>query len=224
MFDDQKVCVIIPAYNEEQSIADVIADFQGNKYIDEILVVDNKSEDDTARIAREHSASVVFEEKRGYGNALKCGMNTARGNILILVEADVSFRSADADKILESLRENDIVFGSRTERMTGFVRWGNIMLAKLVNLLWHSDVRFTDVGCTYRGLWKKSYEKMKERLRSPGPEFSVEMMIEALHSGLKIAEVPVGYHERAAGESKHSHIKTGFRMLGLIFRKKLKVS
>ena len=100
MYKDKTVSLIIPAYNEEQTIASVIKDFQGEEVLDEILIVDNNSKDRTAEIAHEMGARVMKETKQGYGNALKAGMHHAKGDILILCEADGSFRSSDILKFL----------------------------------------------------------------------------------------------------------------------------
>ena len=86
--------------------------------------------------------------------------------------------------------------------------------------------RFTDVGCTYRALWKNTYLEIRPGLRAVGPEFSPEMMAEGLRRQIKIVEIPVKYFQREGGESKHSvsyyHLaKTAMKMLRTIIRKKL---
>lgn len=235
-FDKRKVSLIIPAYNEAESIKYVIDDFRGK--VDEIVVIDNNSLDDTARIARERGAIVYTDTFKGYGEALRFGIEKASGDMLILTEADGSLKSRDLGKILEYLKDADMVIGTRTTKqmieqganMSLLLRLGNLILAKLIELLWFKrhQPRLTDVGCTYRGIWKEAYYKIKDNLKANGPEFSPEMMIELMNFNMRIIEIPVTYHGRLAGTSKFSKnlfatIKTGIRMLKLIIYKKLKM-
>lgn len=125
--------------------------------------------------------------------------------------------------------------GTRTTRqlveqgtnMRGPVRWGNIVVAKLLEVMWCQRVaRFTDVGCTFRALWRDGYNRMRPVLEGVGPELSPEMMVAALMTRQRVIEVPVSYHRRVAGESKHSanYLKisrTALRMLRCIIRKRL---
>ncbi|MEW6741444.1 MAG: glycosyltransferase [Planctomycetota bacterium] len=232
-FPSYKVSVVIPAYNEEDSIGSVVADFAGR--VDEVLVVDNCSRDRTAEIARSKGARVESVPLRGYGDAIKWGLDYAVGDIFIVVEADHSFRANDLGKMLEYLKDADMVIGTRTTRqmieqgsnMGGLLRWGNVAVGKLVELLWWSqEPRFTDVGCTYRGIWRDAWRKIRDRLHGVGPEFSPEMMIEILRARKRVIEIPVSYHPRAGGESKHSQgffkvARTALRMLRTIIAKRL---
>lgn len=231
-FKSYKVSVVIPAWNEEGSIGQVVKDFR--PLVDEVVVADNESTDATARIAREHGARVCSKKLRGYGDALTYGMDQATGDILVLVEADHSFRAKDLGKILEYMKDADMVMGTRTTRqmveqgtnMRGVVRWANVIVGKLIEALWWGqEPRFTDVGCTYRAIWRDVYEKIRPRLVGIGPEFAPEMMIEVLRQHRRVIEIPVSYYPRIAGESKHSasyrHLaKTATKMLRLIFRKR----
>jgi glycosyltransferase involved in cell wall biosynthesis len=239
MYRSYKVSLIIPAYNEEATIASVIQDFQFQPVLDEILIVDNNSMDRTAEIARMQGARVVREDKQGYGNALRTGMDQAIGDILILCEADGSFRASDLNKFLAYIEDAGMVIGTRTTkqmidqgaRMNFIIRMSNIAVAKFLELLWFftNETRFTDVGCTYRGLWKQVYEKIRTGLKANGPDFSPEMMAEALRRRVKIVEIPVKYFQREGGESKHSvsyfHlIRTALKMIRTIIRKKVEPS
>ena len=232
-FPEYRVSVIIPAYNEQESIATVIRDFQGDP-VDEIVVVDNASDDDTAVLAHECYARVVSEPRKGYGNALKRGFEKATGDILVATEADGSFSSKDLYKFLEHLKHSDMVIGTRTTRqlleegaMGWFQRWGNIGVGKfLEGLWWNRNHRFTDVGCTYRAVWRSAYDRVKDTLQNGGPAFSVEMMIEMLNAHMNVTEIPVRYSRRYGGKSKHSaskiqNVETGLQMLQLILKKRL---
>lgn len=224
--------LVIPAYNEEDSIAHVVRDFVG--HVDEVLVVDNSSTDRTAELAREAGARVETVTQTGYGDTIQWGLDHASGDIMIITEADHSFRSKDVGKFLEFLKDADMVMGTRTTRemieqgsnMGGILRLGNIVVGKLIEVLWWGqEPRFTDVGCTYRALWKTTWTKIRAQATHTGPEFSPEMMIEALRARLRVIEIPISYHARVGGESKHSdgffHVsKTALRMLRLILAKR----
>lgn len=231
-YDSYKVSVIVPAWNEEDSIGYVVRDFL--PHVDEVIVANNESRDRTAEIAADLGARVLTKKLRGYGEALVLGMDEARGDILVLTEADHSFRSKDLGKILEYMKDADMVIGTRTTRqmieqgtnMVGLVRWANVAVGKLIEALWWSqEPRFTDVGCTYRAIWRDVYEKIRPNLSGVGPEFAPEMMIEVLRIRRRVIEVPVSYYPRVGGESKHSGsfaglAKTATKMLRIIFRKR----
>lgn len=233
MLKEYKTTLVIPAYNEESSIGYVIDEFKDK--VDEVLVVENCSEDKTALIAVEKGARVISKKLEGYGDALKHGMDNAEGDIFILVEADASFKAHDLPKILEYLKDADMVIGTRTTRqmieqganMDTFLRWGNVFAAKIVELMWwNKEPRFTDLGCTYRGIWRDAYLTIRDNLIAKGPEFSPEMMVEILRANKKIIEIPVTYRPRIGGVSKHSGskiniLKTGFKMMKLVFKKRL---
>lgn len=232
-FDKKTTCLIIPAYNEESSIGCVIDDFKDK--VDEIIVVNNNSKDGTERIAKEKGARVLSAEFKGYGDALKFGMDNATSDIFILAEADGSFLAKDVGKILEYLKDADMVLGTRTTsqmieqgaNMNFLMRLGNLAVAKLIEFLWlrKHEPRLTDVGCTYRGIWSSVYYEIRDALRGVGPEFSPEMIIEAMCANKRIIEIPVTYSSRIGGESKLSGgiaatSKTALRMLALIVSRK----
>jgi len=110
--------------------------------------------------------------------------------------------------------------------MQGLLRWGNVVVGKLVEILWwNQDSRFTDVGCTYRAIWKEAYKKIKNNLQGTGPEFSPEMMIAVLQARKRVIEIPISYYKRLTGISKHSEnyfkiAKTALKMLKMIFKKR----
>ncbi|HEX4947602.1 MAG TPA: glycosyltransferase [Blastocatellia bacterium] len=229
-FADCKISVVIPAYNEEAAIGFVVEDFKD--LVDEVLVVNNSSRDHTAQVAAAAGARVETAKLIGYGDTIRYGLDRAIGDILVVVEADHSFKSRDLSKLLEYLKDADMVIGTRTTRelveqgtnMRGPVRWGNVLVAKGVEALWWGhQPRFTDVGCTYRALWRETYHAIRPLLHGVGPELAPEMMIAVLQVNKRIIEVPVSYHERIGGESKHSAnyfriSQTALRMLRTILR------
>jgi hypothetical protein len=163
-------------------------------------------------------------------------MDNAAGDILILTEADGSFLAKDTGKILEYLKDADMVLGTRTTsqmieqsaNMSFLLRLGNILAAKFIELLWlrKHEPRLTDVGCTYRGIWKSAYNEIRGSLKGTGPEFSPEMIIAAMCYNKRIIEIPVTYSGRISGESKFSgtffsSLITALRMFWLIIIRKI---
>jgi hypothetical protein len=236
MFRDRTVSLVIPAHNEEATIGAVVEEFRAHTELDEIVVVDNNCRDATAERARERGARVVAEPHPGYGAALAAGMDAAHGDILVLTEADGTFRARDLGKLLLYLDDAGMVVGTRTTRqmveqganMRFLLRWGNVAMAKWLELLWFlsAQPRFTDVGCTYRALTRETWLKIKPILRETGPAFSPEMLCAALIQGCRVIEIPVTYSRRAGGESKHSEsfvklARTALKMFRVICRKKL---
>lgn len=232
-FDQYRVSLVIPTYNEAAAIGDVIEDFRDK--VDEIIVADNQSPDGTAEIALGKGATVISQPLSGYGEALRCALQKATGDILVLMEGDASFTADDLPKFLAYMRDADMVIGTRTTKqmieqganMDAFLRWGNVLAAKVLQFFWiRQEPRFTDLGCTYRAIWRDTYLTIRDNLSAVGPEFSPEMMVEVLRSERKIIEIPVTYRPRIGDISKHSGsklaiLKTGTKMLWLILKRRL---
>jgi glycosyltransferase involved in cell wall biosynthesis len=212
MFNNHTVHVVIPAYNEEATIAEVTAEFLAEEHVDRVVVVDNNCKDKTGELAREAGAEVILESAAGYGCAIRAGLDHALangGDILVIVEADGSFRASDLPKLLHYLGDCRMVLGTRTTRqmvqqganMDKLLRWGNVTMAKLLELCWYfpHEPRLTDVGCSYRALWADAWTLIGPGTREAGPSFSPEMICEAYRQGLRVA-----YGARLGGESKHS--------------------
>jgi hypothetical protein len=176
------------------------------------------------------------EEAPGYGHACRRGLDEGTGDILVLTEADGSFRSGDLGKLLAYIDACPFVLGTRTTRQMvqqganmGFlVRWANVAMAKILELLWFfpHEPRLTDVGCSYRAIRREAWRAIRDGCTQPGPAFSPEMICEAYRHSLRVVEIPVHYYKRVGGESKHSDsfaklAKTAFKMFLTILRKRL---
>jgi glycosyltransferase involved in cell wall biosynthesis len=235
LYQGLRVSVVIPAYNEASTIGAVVADFRAHGAVDEVVVIDNRSNDGTGFIAESAGARVVKEESPGYGRACRRGLDEAVGEILMLAEADGSFRASDIGKLLAYIDAAPMVLGTRTTRQMveqganmGFlVRWANVAMAKILELLWYFpfEPRLTDVGCTYRAVRRDSWQRIRGGCTHPGPAFSPEMICEAYRHGLRVVEIPVHYYRRLGGVSKHSETfgklaKTAMSMLRTILRKR----
>lgn len=241
MFQGHPVTVLVPAYDEEQTIAEVVAEFAAEECVDRVLVVDNNSKDRTAELARGAGAEVLSELEPGYGSALRAGLDHLAAEegdgIVVITEADGSFRAADAWKLLHYLSDASMVLGTRTTKqmvqqganMDAKLRWGNVLMAKLLELFWYfpQEPRLTDVGCTYRALWTESWRKIGPGTSETGPQFSPEMICEAYRQGMRVIEIPVHYGARLGGASKHSETfskvaRTALGMFRTICRKRLR--
>lgn len=229
MYKNKRVSLVLPAYNEEESIVSVINGFFEVGVIDEIIVVDNNSKDQTAKLAKvTKKAKVVKEGKQGYGHALQKGMRVAKGDLLVLCDTDNTYTPKDIFKLLRYSSKFDCVFSTRTNKafhikggnMRGVRRWTNIMVGRLIQILfWVSTV--TDPGATFRLINKKVFDNLKDKFTVGGVHFQPELMILAFLNGFSVKEVPVRYGART-GTSKISGpiwggVKTARKMLTVIF-------
>lgn len=221
----RRVALVIPALNEEASIATVVRDFRAQPAVELVLVVDNASRDRTGERARSAGAEVVLESRPGYGAALRAGIENAfaRGlDIVVLAEADGTFEPGELEPMLAALEGRDLVLGSRTDSMRGALRHGNRAVAWLLSTLWwRSSCRLTDVGCTYRALTARAWDAMRDGVGADGPEFSPQMICAAFERRLAVCEIPVRYGARTSGASKHTGspwatARTAARMLRAI--------
>ena len=224
MKQDRTIAAVIPALNEEDAIAKVIADIPG--WVDEIVVVDNGSSDATAKNARAAGATVIHEAERGYGAACLTGIDYSRNaDILVFLDGDYSDHPQELDRLVAPILagECDFVIGSRAtgpaERgaLTLQQRFGNWLACKLMNFFWRTC--YTDLG-PFRAIDARALRKLEMQDRNYG--WTIEMQIKAALAGLKIDEVPVSYRARI-GTSKISGtlkgtIMAGAKILGLIAR------
>jgi glycosyltransferase involved in cell wall biosynthesis len=229
MFGSRTVSVILPAYNEERYIRAAVEDFLAHEVVDEVVVVDNNSRDQTAAEAGRTRARVVRETRQGYGYALQRGLSEATGDIVIMAEPDGTFVGRDVHKLLAYADDFDMVCGTRTTRelvwdqanMGWFLRVGNWTVAKMIQLL-YGGPSLSDCGCTLRLTHRAALEKIRADLTVGGSHFLPEMVILGLKRRLRIIEVPVNYRGRV-GDSKITGslggtLRTGFRMIGIILK------
>lgn len=236
-FQRSKKSLVIPTYNEADSVGFVIDDFFD--YVDEIVVADGGSTDGTIAEVRRHmergKINLLEGSFAGYGEAIKRGIENATGELVVVTEADATFRARDISKLYEYVKDCDMVVGTRTTKqficqganMPFLLRLGNVLAAKFIEVLWITrEPHFTDVGCTFRAFWRSGYNGVKKKLTGVGPEFAPEMVVEYLQANKRIIEVPVSYYGRVGGQSKHSAgwrgvSKTAWRMLVMVLRKRL---
>lgn len=232
-FNEKRVSLLIYAQGDEENVAFTVDRYREAPGIDCVYVVVPANN----RVEKQITAADVRvircpEECVLYGEKLRYAMKRMDGDILILTEADYSFPNRDAAKLLAYLREADMVIGTRTTRqlvvqgshMRGVVRMANILLGKLLeSLWWNREGRLTDVGCTFRAIWRSAYEKMQDRLTARGPEFSAEMVIELLQDHQRVIEIPVNYFNRSYSLARaHQRPSTAMRFLALIVGRRLR--
>jgi|JI10StandDraft_1071094.scaffolds.fasta_scaffold00705_7 dTDP-glucose pyrophosphorylase len=204
LFNQYKISLIIPTHNNERSISDVIVDFKDK--VHEILVVDAESSDTTVDIAKSFKTQIehyFYGDKKEYeGVQIRQGFNRITGDIAIIVSPDGAFRSKDLPKLLEYMKDCDMVIGTRTTRqmieqgsnLKPLPRFINLAMGKLIELLWwNQEPRFTDVDCRYMAIWKDSYNRIKPSLEVQGKTYTVEMMIEIIRAHMRCIEIPISY-------------------------------
>lgn len=227
MYHGKTVSVVMPAYNEAEGIFRVVKDFASIPQVDAVIVVDNGSQDGTAEIAEDAGAVVIHESKRGYGNASRTALLSAKTDYVVIVESDGTFRAKDLAKFLSYSDEFDAIFGTRTSKsciwsganMGWFLRYGNWAVAKLLEYL-HDGPCLTDVGCTYKLFRREALSNIIGSLTIGGSAFSPQLMLVAIRSGLRCVEIPVHYRTRVGvskitGDFRKAFI-LGLKMIRLI--------
>jgi glycosyltransferase involved in cell wall biosynthesis len=213
------VSVVIPCLNEAENIEScVTAALEAIVRMGvhgEVVVADNNSEDDSARLAESAGARVVVEQRRGYGSAYLAGFAASRGRYIVMADADLTYDFKEIPRFVAELEAGaELVMGDRMDNIQpGAMPWlhqyiGNPVLTGLLNLFFRTGVK--DAHCGMRALRRDVLARLD--LRTTGMEFASEMVIRAAKENLRIAEFPIEYHPRG-GESKLSSFRDGWRHL-----------
>ena len=216
---DVKVSVVIPCLNEADNIEECVRRSRGvlkAAGLDgEVIVADNGSHDGSAELAAAAGAHVVHVARRGYGSAYLGGFERARGEYVVMLDADLTYPFDRIPAFVESLRDGaDLVMGDRMDNIQpGAMPWlhryvGNPLLSGTLNLFFRTGIR--DAHCGMRGFRHDVLPRLD--LRTIGMEFASEMVIRASKEQLDIREFPIEYHPRG-GESKLSSFRDGWRHL-----------
>lgn len=232
-----KVCIGMLAYNDELSIGGAVKGFKELKEVASIVVIDNNSKDKTAAEAQKAGARVVFESVQGYGSACMRALKEAsqdartKGNIICLVEGDQTYFPTDLRKMLSYLENVDIVVGTRTtceivapdSQITPFILYGNIFIAKLLQLRFWGTYRMTDVGIGFALIRPEALKKILPGLSVTANYFSPHMLITALKHDLRIIECPIAFKKRVGkskgvGSSITKGLYNGLKMIELILK------
>jgi glycosyltransferase involved in cell wall biosynthesis len=203
-----RACAIIPALNEEETIADVVSAVP-RRIVDEVIVVDNGSTDATAERAAAAGARVIKEPARGYGRACAAGVEALGPDceILVFLDGDGSDCPELMDVLIEPIAEGkyDFVIGSRTrgEREAGSMNFQQIFAGKVAGILVNKlyGVRYTDM-CPFRAVRREALEQLGMHEKTYG--WNLEMQMRAARANLRILEIPINHRRRAGGTSKVS--------------------
>lgn len=212
--------VIMPCLNEAHtvgiSVSEARAFMEKNHIHGEVLVVDNGSGDASAAVAAKHGARVVTQPRRGYGSAIRAGIASSRGKVIIIGDCDTTYDFLHLEAMYRLLAENecDMVIGNRfaggMERgsMPWTHKWGVRFLSFFGRLRLHTDV--CDFHCGLRGMRRGAAERLT--FHTEGMEFATEMIAQAVKQELRIMQIPVVlrrcHHQR---RSKLRTVRDGLR-------------
>jgi glycosyltransferase involved in cell wall biosynthesis len=220
------VSVVIPTLNEAANLPHVFARLPLDDLF-EVIIVDGHSTDDTVAVAREllPSVRIVLQERSGKGDALACGFSAARGDIIVMLDADGSTDPAEIPAYLEPLFEGaDFAKGSRfapgggSADITPIRKLGNRLLNGTVNLLFGTE--YTDLCYGYNAFWAEVLPAID--VNCSGFEVETLINVRIAKAGLAVAEVPSIEHERIHGVSKLHAVRDGLRVLRTIITERVR--
>ena len=222
-----RISVIIPARNEAANLPHVLTRLPAD--VDEVILVDGHSIDDTVTVARAlyPRIRVIAQERTGKGDALAVGFAAARGEIIVMLDADGSTDPAEIPRFVDALLAgHDFAKGSRfapgggSTDITRMRRVGNRALNLLVNILY--GTRYTDLCYGYNAFWRHCLPHID--VTCDGFEVEAWMNVRAAGAGLRVVEVPSMEHDRLFGESKLHPTRDGLRILRTILCERIALS
>jgi dolichol-phosphate hexosyltransferase len=220
------ICIVIPALNEEGTIAQVIEEIPKSHMESQgcqvrVVVVDNNSTDRTKQIAEINGAKIIEEPLRGKGRAISTAFKIVNDDFIFILDADYTYPAIYLPSMLQVLENNDIVLGSRLKgkmekgAMTRMNLLGNHLLVLLANLLY--GTRISDL-CT--GCWGFRNGVVKElTLDACGFDLEANIFAQIAKKGYRIAEVPIGYRRRATPSKLHS-LRDGCKIAGTLISRR----
>lgn len=217
------ISVVIPAKNEARNLGHVFATIP--PWIDELVLVDGHSADDTVQVARElrPGVKIVEQQGRGKGDALQAGFSACASDIIVMMDADGSTDGREIPRFIAALVTGaDFVKGSRfssggdSDDITLLRHLGNRILSALVNMLF--GTRYTDLCYGYNAFWAKHLQHLD--LDCNGFEIETVMNVRAARAGLRIQEVPSHEHSRLHGESNLHVVRDGLRIAKFIVQER----
>ncbi|KIL49887.1 glycosyltransferase family 2 protein [Jeotgalibacillus soli] len=218
-----KIAILLPCYNEEQTIGKVIDDFRKELPAADIYVYDNNSKDRTSEVALAHGAIVKKEYKQGKGNVVRSMFRDINADIYVMADGDDTYPAEFVHELIRPVveKEANMTIGDRlsngtyaNENKRKFHNLGNNLVKGLINSLYRSDIK--DIMTGYRAFDKLFVKSMP--VTSPGFEIETEMSLHALDKKFTILEVPIDYRDRPEGsESKLNTFSDGWKVLNMIF-------
>lgn len=220
---EKSVAVLIPCYNEAKTIEKVVRDFKEQLPEADIYVYDNNSTDGTDETARAAGANVRYERRQGKGNVIRTMFREIRADCYLMTDGDDTYPAENAREMADLVlnHDADMVVGDRlsstyfTENKRRFHNSGNVLVRKLVNSFFKSDVK--DIMTGYRAFSTRFVKSFP--VISKGFEIETEMTIHALDKNFDVRSLPVGYRDRPTGsESKLNTFSDGVKVLKTVFR------
>ena len=219
----KKIAVIIPCYNESQTIRRVVKDFQRSLPTAVIYVYDNNSTDGSGKIACQTGAIVRLERQQGKGNVIRRAFREVEADCYVLVDGDATYPATVASEMVELVLQKDVdmVIGDRLsstyfqQNKRPFHNLGNTLVRRTINFIFRCQIR--DIMTGYRA-FSRNFVKTFPVL-SEGFEIETEMTIHAVHNNLSLKHIVIDYRDRQQGS--HSKLNTygdGFKVLQTIFR------
>lgn len=215
-----KYSVILPTYNEKNNLPLIVYMLDktfSKQLIDwEVIIVDDNSPDGTQEVAKKlinifdkkRIQLVTRSSKQGLGSAYRYGLEFAKGNFIIIMDADLSHFPEDILKFIKKQKEQnyDVVTGTRYQKEGGIYGWGIMrkLTSKVANLLASTMllVNFSDLTGSFRLYKKSAFKEIIESTKSKGYVFQMEILVRAKKKNYSIAEVPISFVDRLYGDSK----------------------
>jgi cellulose synthase/poly-beta-1,6-N-acetylglucosamine synthase-like glycosyltransferase len=222
-----KLSVIIPVYNEEATLEELIQRVRATGLVDEMIVVDDGSTDKTPAILAQlkcngqpHLTLLRHPQNRGKGAAMRTGLAAVKGELVLVQDADLEYDPADYPQLLAPFADTttEVVYGSRNlqrnPRSTSAFYWGGRLLSWITNWLYGSQI--TDEATGYKVI--KTHLLRDIGLETDGFEFCPEVTAKLLRRGVRIQEVPISYHPRSWEEGKKIGWQDGAVAIWTLFR------
>lgn len=235
MWRGKTVAVVLPTYNEKESIAATIRRFEALDLVDDILVINNNAAEGTSAEVAETTAREIVETRQGYGAAIQRGLREVDADLVCVCEPDGTFNPEDLVKLLPFTTECGFVVGSRTvshfiwegANMDWFLQWGNWAVAKMIEVLFNTSY-LSDVGCTFRVLTRDCIRDISPKFSIDGSSFGLEMLLIAVIRRVRLVQLPVNYHPRVGESSVTGHlgktVQLGLEMIRMVLRMRVRAA
>lgn len=224
MWGKKTVAVIIPSREENRTIFDVIQDFDSTGYVDEILVVSDNPNPIIEEQIKNTRAKFIKQKISGFGAAVKTGFSSTNADLLILTEANRTYKGKDILKLLSYSDDFDVVFGTRThlpliQKGSGMNLTRRIVdgfLGRLVSVLFLSST-LSDIGCPVRLTNKKGWKKVSEECKSNDELFLAQWLIAAAKNKVRFIEIPVNFNASSASKLKRHYFYYTIKLIKISF-------
>lgn len=219
---DKKISVIIPAYNEEKTIRNVLLNIP-KEFQTEIIVVDDGSTDNTYRESKFNGAKVIKNKKNlGYGAATLRGIYNCIGDIIVTIDADGQNDPQEIKNLIKPIinGEVDCTIGSRSlgkmeKPIPLYKRISEIFVGLIIKLCYGNKVTYSQSG--FRAMKREVFENIKP-FKEMRFAFTMELLVKLLKNRVNYREVPISFYERKTGKSHVNVIKDGLRILWTLFK------